>query len=73
MNGKQSKQLRKEAKQAAINADLPELGYELKWYNKYYSDPLTGTLKGYKVYTAMMEPCERAIYQAMKRNFKRSA
>lgn len=73
MNGKQAKHLRKEAAQAAINASLPELDYELKWYNKYYSDPLTGKLKGYKTYTAKMEPCERAIYQAMKRNFKHSA
>lgn len=73
MRNKQAKRLSKEAAQAAINASLPELDYELKWYNKYYSDPLTGKLKGYKVYTAKMEPCERAIYQAMKKEFKRKA
>ena len=68
MNGKQARKLRKQARQSGAEQQTT---YVKAVYNKSYFDVLTGTLKGYKVYTATMDLCQRSVYQEIKKNFKR--
>ena len=68
MNGKQSKRLRQKAR---MTLAAQETTYVKAVYNKSYFDVLTGTLKGYKVYTQSMDVCVRSVYQSLKQNFKR--
>ena len=68
MNGKQSKRLRQKAR---MTLAAQETTYVKAVYNKSYFDVLTGTLKGYKVYTQSMDVCVRSVYQEIKKNFKR--
>ena len=68
MNGKVAKRLRQKAR---MTLAAQETTYVKAVYNKSYFDVLTGTLKGYKVYTATMDLCVRSVYQSLKQNFKR--
>ena len=70
MNGKQSKRLRQKAH---MTLAAQETTYVKAVYNKSYFDVLTGTLKGYKVYTATMDLCQRSVYKELKKNFKQNA
>lgn len=70
MNGKQSKLLRKQARTSGASQ---ETTYTMEVFNKTYFDPLTGTLKGFKVYTKSLDLCERSVYQSLKEEFKRKA
>ncbi len=70
MNGKQSRKLRK---QARTSGAAEQTTYTMEVFNKQYFDVLTGKLKSYKVYTASMDVCERSVYQALKKEFKRKA
>ena len=68
MNGKQARNLRQQARQSGAEQQTT---YVKAVYNKSYFDVLTGQLKGYKVYTATMDLCQRSVYQEIKKNFKR--
>ena len=68
MNAKQARKLRQ---QAHTSGAAVETSYTMEVFNKTYFDPLTGKLKGYKVYTASMDLCQRSVYQEIKKNFKR--
>jgi hypothetical protein len=70
LNSKQSKALRK---QARTSGTAVETAYTMEVYNKSYFDPLTGKLKGYKVYSRSMDLCERSVYRELKKNFKHKA
>lgn len=70
MNGKQSKLLRK---QARTSGAAEQTTYTMEVFNKHYFDVLTGKLKSFKVYTQSMQVCERSVYQALKKEFKRKA
>ena len=63
MNGKQVKRLRQKAR---MTLAAQETTYVKAVYNKSYFDVLTGTIKGYKVYTATMDLCQRSVYQELK-------
>ena len=67
MNGKQARKLRQKAR---MTLAAQQTTYVKAVYNKSYFDVLTGTLKGYKVYTATMDLCQRSVYQELKKNFK---
>ena len=67
MNGKQSKRLRNKARQSGA---AQQTTYIKEVYNKSYFDVLTGTLKGFKVYSATMDLCQRSVYIELKKNFK---
>ena len=67
MNGKQARKLRQQSRQSGAEQQTT---YVKAVYNKSYFDVLTGTLKGYKVYTATMDLCQRSVYQELKKNFK---
>ena len=67
MNGKQSKRLRQKAR---MTLAAQQTTYVKAVYNKSYFDVLTGTMKGYKVYTATMDLCVRSVYQELKKSFK---
>ena len=68
MNGKQSKLLRKQARTSGAEQ---ETTYTVEVFNKSYFDPLTGKIKGCKVYTQSMDLCQRSVYQSLKKEFKR--
>lgn len=70
MNAKQAKALRQ---QARTSGAVVETTYTMEVFNKQYFDVLTGKLKQYKVYTESMQVCERSVYQALKKEFKRKA
>ena len=70
MNGKKAKVLRQKAR---MTLAAQQTTYVKAVYNKSYFDVLTGTLKGYKVYTATMDLCQRSVLKELKKNFKRSA
>ena len=70
MRNKQARKLRQKAR---MTLAAQETTYVKAVYNKSYFDVLTGTIKGYKVYTATMDWCQRSVYQEIKKNFKRSA
>ncbi len=67
MRNKQARKLRQKAR---MTLAAQETTYVKAVYNKSYFDVLTGTLKGYKVYTATMDLCQRSVYQELKKNFK---
>ena len=67
MNAKQARKLRQ---QARTSGAAQETTYTMEVFNKHYFDVLTGKLKGYKVYTASMDVCERSVYQELKKSFK---
>ena len=67
MNAKQAKALRKQGRQSGAEQQTT---YVKAVYNKSYFDVLTGTIKGFKVYTATMDLCQRSVYQEIKKNFK---
>ena len=67
MNQKQAKRLRQKAR---MTLAAQQTTYVKAVYNKSYFDVLTGQLKGYKVYTATMDLCQRSVYQELKKNFK---
>ena len=67
MNGKQARKLRQKAR---MTLAAQQTTYVKAVYNKSYFDVLTGTIKGYKVYTATMDLCQRSVYQELKKNFK---
>ncbi len=67
MNGKQAKRLRQKAR---MTLAAQQTTYVKAVYNKSYFDVLTGTLKGYKVYTATMDLCVRSVYQELKKQLK---
>ena len=67
MNGKQARKLRQQARQSGAEQQTT---YVKAVYNKSYFDVLTGTLKGYKVYTATMDLCVRSVYRELKKEFK---
>lgn len=67
MNAKQAKKLRQQARQSGA-AD--QTTYTMEVFNKTYFDPLTGKLKGFKVYTKTLDLCERSVYQELKKSFK---
>ena len=67
MNGKKAKALRQKAR---MTLAAQETTYVKAVYNKSYFDVLTGTMKGYKVYTATMDLCVRSVYQELKKSFK---
>ena len=69
MNQKQAKRLRNIARTSGA---AQETTYIKAVYNKTYVDILTGMLKGFKVYTATMDLCQRSVYQELKENFKSS-
>ena len=68
MRNKQARKLRQKAR---MTLAAQETTYVKAVYNKSYFDVLTGTLKGYKVYTSTMDLCVRSVYQSLKQNFKR--
>ena len=68
MNGKVAKRLRQKAR---MTLAAQETTYVKAVYNKSYFDVLTGTIKGYKVYTATMDLCVRSVLKELKKNFKR--
>lgn len=70
MRNKIAKQIRRQALVQAVSDGLPYLDYTFKWFNKFYTDPLTGMLKGYKVCTVSMEACQKKVYKQMKKQFK---
>lgn len=70
MNGKQAKRLRA---QARTSGAATETSYTMEVFNKQYFDVLTGKLKSYKVYSQSLDVCERSVYQALKKEFKRKA
>lgn len=63
MNGKQARKLRQKAR---MTLAAQQTTYVKAVYNKSYFDVLTGTLKGYKVYTATMDLCQRSVYKELK-------
>ena len=67
MRNKVSKRLRQQARQSGAEQQTT---YVKAVYNKSYFDVLTGTLKGYKVYTATMDLCVRSVYKELKKEFK---
>ena len=67
MNGKQAKRLRQKAR---MTLAAQETTYVKAVYNKHYFDVLTGTMKGYKVYTQSMDVCVRSVYAELKKEFK---
>ena len=67
MNQKQAKRLRQKAR---MTLAAQETTYVKAVYNKSYFDVLTGTLKGYKVYTATMDLCVRSVYRELKKAYK---
>ena len=67
MNGKQARKLRQKAR---MTLAAQQTTYVKAVYNKSYFDVLTGQLKGYKVYSASMDLCQRSVYQELKKNFK---
>ena len=67
MRNKVAKALRQQAR-ASGAAD--QTTYTMEVYNKQYFDPLTGKLKGFKVYSRSMDLCVRSVYQALKKEFK---
>ena len=70
MNGKQARKLRQKAR---MTLAAQQTTYVKAVYNKSYFDVLTGQLKGYKVYTATMDLCQRSVYTERKKNFKQNA
>lgn len=68
MNGKVAKRLRQKAR---MTLAAQETTYVKAVYNKSYFDVLTGTIKGFKVYTATMDLCQRSVLKELKKNFKR--
>lgn len=67
MNAKQSKKLRKEAKQIAQSNGLPYEEYAVKTYKKM-ATKLDGSPVVYQVYTAFLtNDCEKKIYKQLKR------
>ena len=67
MRNKQARKLRQKAR---MTLAAQQTTYVKAVYNKHYFDVLTGTLKGFKVYTATMDLCQRSVYQELKKNFK---
>lgn len=67
MNGKQARKLRQKARQSGAEQATT---YVKAVYNKHYFDVLTGTMKGYKVYTQSMDVCVRSVYVELKKEFK---
>lgn len=67
MNGKQARKLRQKAR---MTLAAQQTTYVKAVYNKSYFDVLTGTLKGYKVYTATMDLCTRSVYKELKKAYK---
>ena len=67
MRNKVAKELRK---QARTSGAAEQTTYTMEVYNKNYFDPLTGKLKGYKVYTQSLDVCVRSVYQELKKSFK---
>ena len=67
MNGKVAKRLRQKAR---MTLAAQQTTYVKAVYNKSYFDVLTGTMKGYKVYTATMDLCVRSVYRELKKEFK---
>lgn len=70
MRNKQAKALRK---QARTSGAAQETTYTVEYFNKYYTDLLTGTLKKYKVATLSLDVCQRSVYKELKKNFKSKA
>lgn len=70
MRNKVAKALRQQARQSGA-AD--QTTYTMEVFNKTYFDPLTGKLKGFRVYTRSMDVCVRSVYQELKKNFKSKA
>ena len=70
MRNKVAKALRQKARQSGAEQQTT---YVKAVYNKHYFDVLTGTMKGYKVYTQSMDVCVRSVLKELKKNFKRSA
>ena len=70
MRNKQARKLRQQARQSGAEQQTT---YVKAVYNKSYFDVLTGTLKGYKVYTQSMDVCQRSVYKELKKNFKSKA
>ena len=67
MNAKQARKLRQQARQSGA---AEQTTYTMEVFNKSYFDPLTGKLKGYKVYSRSMDLCVRSVYQELKKSFK---
>ncbi|MGL5013044.1 MAG: hypothetical protein ACRC6V_01980 [Bacteroidales bacterium] len=67
MRNKIAKALRAKARVSGV---AEQTTYTMEVFNKTYFDPLTGKLKGYKVYTASMQVCELSVYRELKKNFK---
>lgn len=67
MNGKVAKRLRQKARQSGAEQATT---YVKAVYNKHYFDVLTGTMKGYKVYTQSMDVCVRSVYVELKKEFQ---
>lgn len=65
-----NKQARKLRQQARTSGAAQETTYTMEVFNKTYFDPLTGKLKGFKVYTKSLDLCERSVYQSLKEEFK---
>ena len=63
MRNKQARKLRQKAR---MTLAAQQTTYVKAVYNKSYFDVLTGTIKGYKVYTATMDLCQRSVYQELK-------
>lgn len=67
MNAKQARKLRQQARTSGASQ---ETTYTIEVFNKTYFDPLTGKLKGFKVYSRSMDLCVRSVYQTHKKEFK---
>ena len=67
MRNKQARKLRQKAR---MTLAAQQTTYVKAVYNKHYFDVLTGTLKGYKVYTQSMDVCVRSVYKELKKQFK---
>ena len=67
MNAKQARKLRQ---QSHTSGAAVETSYTMEVFNKTYFDPLTGKLKGFKVYTQSLDVCVRSVYQELKKSFK---
>lgn len=67
MNAKQARKLRQQARTSGV---AQQTTYTMEVFNKTYFDPLTGKLKGYKVYSSSMDLCVRSVYQTLKKEFK---
>lgn len=67
MRNKVAKALRQQARQSGA---AEQTTYTMEVFNKTYFDPLTGKLKGFKVYTRSMDLCVRSVYQELKKSFK---